>query len=405
MSQGLQVCVAGGGIAGLSTALALNRQAGLVPVVLERAPVYSEIGAGIQLGPNATRWLIDWGLDASLREVVGQPEALHVLSAESGASLGQLGLGARMRERYGHPYYTIHRADLHRVLLDACRALGVELRNHSEVQSVSGLAGASSEVLLRTAIGDELSAHALIAADGVWSKLRAHVIDDGMPVPTGHVAYRALVKQADMPVAHRVGNVHVWMGQGMHVVHYPVRAGEEANIVVLVEGPSSGQLHDWSRPVESLRSHAALARACTRLRDLVGAVESAAGGWKQWTLAGRAPVAGAHQVAKGRLALAGDAAHPMLPYLAQGAGMAIEDAAVLSRCLKGINPAGSEVEWALQHYAQQRWQRCAQVQSRAMRNGSIFHMPASTAWARNLAIRVLGESLLDVPWLYKGINP
>jgi salicylate hydroxylase len=105
------------------------------------------------------------------------------------------------------------------------------------------------------------------------------------------------------------------------------------------------------------------------------------------------------------LALAGDAAHPMLPYLAQGAGMAIEDAAVLSKRLVGISPAGSELEGALQQYAQQRWQRCAQVQSRAMRNGTIFHMPASTAWARNLAIRVLGESLLDVPWLYKGINP
>ncbi|MEY3953982.1 MAG: hypothetical protein RLZZ397_862 [Pseudomonadota bacterium] len=405
MSQSLQVCVAGGGIAGLSTALALNRQMGLVPVVLERAPVYSEIGAGIQLGPNATRWLIDWGLEDPLREVVGQPEALHVWSADSGDALGKLGLGRRMRERYGFPYYTVHRADLHHLLLEACRTHGVELRNHAEVEQVNGLNHESPEVCVRTNIGDEITAHALIAADGVWSKLRSLVVDDGMPVPTGHVAYRALVRQSDLPVHLRVSDVHVWMGQGMHVVHYPVRAADEANMVVLIEGPSSGPLHDWRRPVESLRSHVAITQACTRLRDWVAAIESAAGGWKQWTLAGRSPVAGAHQMAQGRLALAGDAAHPMLPYLAQGAGMAIEDAATLSRRLQGVSAVGSEVERALQQYAQQRWQRCAQVQARAVRNGHIFHMPASTSWARNLAIRVMGESLLDVPWLYKGINP
>ena len=176
----------------------------------------------------------------------------------------------------------------------------------------------------------------------------------------------------------------------MHVVQYPVRGGEWLNVVVIVEGFAKDDVNDWDHSADTAQLRRHLAGACSHLQDVVQAIDS----WRLWSLRVRPPMRGPHEQAQGRVALLGDAAHPMLPYLAQGAGMAIEDAFELSRALASAGPAG------LNQYAARRWQRNARVQGRALRNGRIFHASGALRWGRDAAMKLLGESLLDLPWLY-----
>lgn len=399
-----QVLVAGGGIGGLAAALACTLGGAQVRL-FEQAAQFSEVGAGIQLGPNVVRVLQGWGLSQALIDVAAFPQRLQVRDAATGRELGVLRLGERALQRYGAAYATVHRADLHGLLLDALRARSeAHLTLRCQVGQVNQQPDA---VTLQTTDGLEVRGDLLVGADGLWSRVRELLLHDGPPRATGHLAYRALVPQASLPERLQSQQVTVWLGAHLHVVQYPVRGGEWLNVVGLVAGQLPAAVpvapearsrtlpEHWDHHASAAELRAAMAQTCASLQDLMQAIE----GWRRWALCDRVPMRGPHEQAQGRVALLGDAAHPMLPYLAQGAGMAIEDAAELGHVLA---QPGLDVSAALQHYAQRRWQRNARVQARAIRNGQIFHASGPVAWGRNGAMKLLGERLLDMPWLYGG---
>lgn len=393
----LRVLVAGGGIGGLAAALACGR-AGTQVTLFERAEAFGEVGAGIQIGPNVTRILARWGLSDALAQVAAFPTHLQARSAASGDTLGLLPLGDSAIARYGAPYATIHRADLHSLLLAAVREqTGARLHLASELTHFS-----QSQALVRAQShrGEWHEADALIGADGLWSAVRQWLLDDGMPRVTGHLAYRAMVPQATLPQHLRTGHVTVWMGPRLHVVQYPVRQGQWMNVVGIIHASlptapdgSALRLDGWDHGADAVSLRGALVGAASPLQELVRAIDH----WRMWVLCDRVPMAGPRQHARARVALLGDAAHPMRPYLAQGAGMAIEDAAELGGLFAGDD---ADVGAVLHHYAHRRWRRNRRVQARAIRNGSIFHADGLLQVGRDLALRLLGARLMDVPWLY-----
>lgn len=389
-----QLLIAGGGIGGLASALACAH-AGCHVRLYERAPAFSEVGAGIQMGPNVVRVLQAWGLDDALRQVAAFPERLQVRHALSGRELGVLRLGQTSVQRYGAPYATIHRADLHQLLLAALQQRESVWLNTGK--SVRKYAETADAVTVRLDDGLEVEGDVLVGADGLWSGVRTQLLGDGPPRVAGHLAYRAMVPQARLPAALRSQQVTAWLGPRLHVVQYPVCRGEWLNIVAIVHGHVQGGLEDWDHGANAIDLQLHLAYTCGALRALIEAVPD----WRLWVLCDRPPVSGADQMAHGRVALLGDAAHPMRPYLAQGAGMAIEDAAELARQLAQVDGV-LDIPTLLQRYALNRWQRCARVQARSIRNGEIFHMEGAMAWARDATMRLGGERLLDVPWLYQG---
>jgi len=389
-----QALIAGGGIGGLAAALASAR-AGWQVRLYERAPAFSEVGAGIQMGPNVVRLLHGWGLAEALAEVAAFPQQLEVRSAVSGNTLGRLRLGAAMAQRYGAPYATIHRADLHGILLDAVRQADVTLKlNHT----LSRFTQTADAVTVQTPDGPPIEGDVLVGADGLWSPVRQWLLGDGPPRSTGHLAYRAMVPQTGLPEALRSSQITAWLGPQLHVVRYPVRGGEWLNVVGIVHGNTEGDLDNWDHGTDAAELRAALAGTCAPLQDLVRAID----GWRLWALCDRPPMQGAYQHALGRVALLGDAAHPMRPYLAQGAGMAIEDAAELGRALAYALDPALDVPTMLNRYALNRWQRNARVQARAIRNGQIFHASGVMRWGRDASLKLLGERLLNLPWLYGG---
>ncbi|NDP62999.1 FAD-dependent monooxygenase [Polaromonas sp.] len=414
-----QALIAGGGIGGLAAALAASR-AGWDVRVYERAPAFSEVGAGVQLGPNVVRLLHDWGLQDALAQAAAFPERLLVRDALSGQELGALPLGQRTLEKYGAPYLTLHRADLHALLLQA-----VQARDHVWLKlnsPVAAYADSGREVTLRTQLAAaatpgldpvkaapllEVEGDALIGADGLWGRVRQQMLNDGPPRVTGHLAYRAMLSQSRLPARLRSQQVTVWLGPRLHVVHYPVRGGEWLNVVAIVQGKVAGDLQSWDHHANGADLQQAMGQTAKLLQDLIQAVtdggNQAGPSWRLWPLCDRPPMRGAHQQAQGRVALLGDAAHPMRPYLAQGAGMAIEDAAELGSVLAVALDPAFDVPTLLQRYALNRWQRNARVQARSQRNGQIFHAQGPLRWARDASIKLLGEKLLDLPWLYGAV--
>jgi salicylate hydroxylase len=388
-----RVLIAGGGIGGLATALACSRT-GWVVRLFERSAEFTEVGAGIQIGPNVVKVLHGWGLGAELDRVAAFPHRLQVRDAVSGRELGVLPLGERAVQKYGAPYATIHRADLHRLLLDAIRQQSdARLDRNSWLASYADNGHA---VTLRTTDGLDVEGDALVGADGLWSRVREILLNDGPPRVTGHLAYRAMLPQAGLPERLRSQQVTAWLGPRLHVVQYPVRGGEWLNVVAIVHGRVERDLQSWDHGANAAELQAALTLTAAPLRDLIHAVPA----WRLWALCDRPPIRGPQQQAQGLVALLGDAAHPMRPYLAQGAGMAIEDAAELGHVLTMDSLTVSE---RLRRYAEVRWSRCARVQAQSIRNGVIFHSKGALRWGRDASLRLLGERLLDVPWLYHGI--
>ena len=389
--------IVGGGIGGLAAALACG-QAGARPQVLERAATFSEVGAGIQMGPNVTRTLHAWGLAEDLQEIGFVPRKLDAKDTQTGQIIGTLRLGQRSLDTYGAPYFTVHRADLHRVLLKKIRSSGqAELRLDSEVQGLQQNADGIqiSGTNLPASLTELSKSAAMVGADGLWSKTRQFVVPPTAPRVTGLLAYRALVPMQSIPEKLRLQDVNVWVGPRVHAVLYPVKCGEYLNLVVVVQGPPPASLDDWDHAGNKQDLEAAMGPIHADLRNMLAAVPA----WRLWPLCDRPPIKGPHEMAKGRIALLGDAAHPMRPFLAQGAGMAIEDAAELARSWAR---ADLQVEDRLQMYAQARWARNAQVQQRSIRNGQIFHLQGPLRWGRNAAMKLMGEPLMDVPWLYAG---
>jgi len=389
--------IVGGGIGGLAAALACG-QIGAKPQVLERAVTFSEVGAGIQMGPNVTRTLHAWDLAEDLKEIGFTPRSLEAKDTQTGQVIGSLRLGQRSLDAYGAPYVTVHRADLHRVLLQKIIGSGLaELRLDSEVQAVQQNADGIqiSGTNLPASLTEFSKSAAMVGADGLWSKMRQFVVPPTAPRVTGLLAYRALIPMQSVPEKLRLQDVNVWVGPRVHAVLYPVKCGEYLNLVVVVQGPPPASLDDWDHAGNKQDLEAAMGPIHADLRNMLAAVPA----WRLWPLCDRPPIKGPHEMAKGRIALLGDAAHPMRPFLAQGAGMAIEDAAELARSLARVDLSVPE---RLQIYAQVRWARNAQVQQRSIRNGQIFHLQGPLQWGRNVAMKFLGESLMDVPWLYSG---
>ncbi len=391
------VLVAGGGMAGLGAALAVSRaRPDLRLTLLEQASAFGEVGAGIQLGPNVVHVLRDWGLESDLRECAAFPERLVVRDVAGGDMLGQLALGHRAEQRYGAPYATIHRADLHTLLQRAVRR--VASVNVTLGQQVHDLHTASDRSIVVNGVdGHSWTAAAVLGCDGVWSRVRAVAWRDSPARFTGHLAYRGMVPVGDLPAVLRSQQVSVWLGPRCHVVHYPVRSGAWMNVVAVVHGDLPAEGAHWNHQANGSDLLQALGAVAAPLQDLLQSVPQ----WRLWPLHARPPMRNATEQAQGAVALLGDAAHPMRPYLAQGAAMALEDAWVLGRDLQGTT---GSVDWpaTFARWAAQRWARNAWVQDRSRRNGVIFHARGPMRWGRNLAMAVLGERLLDVPRLYKG---
>jgi salicylate hydroxylase len=386
------VIVAGAGIGGLTSALAIAQQ-GFRVVVLDQAQRLEEVGAGIQLSPNASRILIALGLGESLRRHVVAPEELRVMNAQTARVLARAPLGAEAERRYGAPYWVIHRGDLQAVLVEAVHAnpdIVLHLGTRVEHFAVHGNGVTISALSLGQPF--EERGIALVGADGLWSSVRRRLGHADEPRFARHTAWRALVP-ADAVVSDlRAPAVNLWFGSDAHLVFYPVRGGNLINVVAIVRD-------DWREPGWSAPGARAdiLARFPAGLWPApVRAILAVPPHWQKWALYDRPPIA---RWGKGPVTLLGDAAHPMLPYLAQGAAMAIEDAAVLARRLAGTP---DDPEHAMRLYERQRRPRTARAQRGARRNGRVYHLGGAQAFLRTLALLAMGGKrlLTRYDWLY-----
>ena len=385
--QNLPVAIAGGGIGGLSAALAIARL-GLAAHVFERRATFPDEGAGIQIGPNGSKILIELGLAEALRAAAAEPDGISVRDGVDGRELSRFPLGAWIRDRHGGPYWTLHRQDLHAVLLAAAKATpGITFSTGADVLSFQNR---DDCVDVRVAESDPVEASALIAADGLWSRLRGQVTAALALQRSGKCAYRSVALRSNFPGGLAANDVHIWLSPGAHVVHYPVRQGREIAIVVVVDDTARGDSWSVAAPEGWLGAHAAAFP--TALRHLLTGART----WRMWPLQTLAPLA---HWTDGRVALIGDAAHPILPFLAQGGVMAIEDAAVLAACL---SRDGRSVAEQLNAFARLRQSRTARVAAASKRNGRIYHLSGPMALARNAALLVAPPSLLmaGYDWLY-----
>lgn len=381
------VLIAGGGIGGLATALALAKR-GIASDVLERRPAFGEDGAGIQIGPNGTRILEALGAASFLKPHVTTPDALRIRGASSARGLATFPLGGWLATRHGAPYWAAHRRDLHGALLAAAeREPLIRIRNGVDVGAVHDQ---GSHIVAGTAAGETIHGDALIAADGVWSHLRGRTFGGDTPDYVGKSAVRAVIAAEDVPEALQRNEVQLWLGPNVHVVHYPVSAAREVALVAIFD--DTHVTSDWSAPCDRAWVAARSASFAPLLRELLAKPAQ----WRRWSLMG---LKHAPRVANGRVALLGDAAHPILPFLAQGGVMALEDAVVVAVAL-AKRPA--HPERAFQDYAEARAARVHRVAAASRKNGRIYHLSGPVAFARNLALRfVPAEAFMrGYDWLY-----
>ena len=386
------ILIAGGGIGGLATALVLARD-GHAVTVLEQAASFGEIGAGIQLGPNIFRMFAYLGLTDVVSKVSFFPPGLGMNDVRTGEKIVRVPLGDMARATYGFPYGVIYRADLHQVFLDACAAQdNVTLRTSAKVES---FAQSESSVQVHLAGGEVLQGAALIGADGIWSKVREVVVGDGKPRVSGHIAYRAVLKREDVPAHLWSDDVLLWGGEKTHLVHYPLRRGELFNLVAVFH--SNKYDEGWNTFGDTAELTERFSQACPQVRELLGKIET----WKMWVLCDREPV---KNWTDRRVTLLGDAAHPMLQYLAQGAGQAIEDAVVLREALRFTH---GDIPQAFQKYQQARYLRTGRVQLTARFYGDIYHAAGVQRELRNQMFQSEKESagFAGLQWMYDGIEP
>lgn len=358
------VVIAGAGIGGLTTALALAAK-GFHVVLHEKVVELEEAGAGIQLSPNATRILIGLGLEQSVAARAVTPDGITIRSAQSGNEIAGIPLGRIAQARYGAPYWISHRADLQAALL-------THVRRHPAI-----------ELHLDTPFQTSLNAPALIGADGVWSSVRQHYFDGAKANFTGHVAWRGTLDAKALPSGFAPDRIALWFGSGAHLVVYPIRNGTLVNVVALVAGRWDRQGWNETGDVAEITAAFDPQHWSAAARDLIGAVAT----WRKWALFSVTNT----DWARGPVALIGDAAHAMLPFAAQGAAMAIEDAAVIADCLA---QTPDDSAGAFQRYAALRRPRVAQVKRTTWQSGMIYHLPAPFSLARNIGMKLLGGERL-----------
>jgi len=388
------VLVAGGGIGGLAAALALTRQ-GLSVKVLEQSPQLGEIGAGIQLGPNAFAAFDALGIGEQARARAVYTDEMVMHDALDETLVGRIPTGAAFRQRFGNPYAVIHRADVHLSLLEGAQASDrIEVCTSTTVASVEQDADGVTVV---DAQGGQHRGVALIGADGVKSAVRRQCVGDAARV-SGHVVYRAVVDKQDFPADLQWNAASIWVGPNCHLVHYPLRGGEQYNVVVTFH---SREAEEWGvREGSRAEVQSYFDDICPRARQLIDLPKS----WKRWATADREPIA---QWTFGRVTLLGDAAHPTLQYLAQGACMALEDAVTLGEALRVHSAAqsdmqGSEFAAAFAHYQRSRIARTARIVLSAREMGRIFHAKGVERLVRNDLWRGRSpERFYDaMEWLY-----
>jgi salicylate hydroxylase len=385
--------IAGAGIGGLTAAIALARQDFDV-AIFERAPALEEIGAGIQLTPNATRILEKLGLLDAVERRALAPRAIRIFRGRDGAALSRLPLEAR--RRWGAPYLVLRRADLQ-------AALAERVASEPRLKLICGMEaggfgqdGASVTLgLKRGAVRLTERGDLLIGADGIRSMVRERMGLGGRDEArfAGRVAFRATIAAKEAPPRCAEPDVSLHLGAKAHLVHYPVASGASINIVAVIE--SGWRDRPNEDPWDGEADRAVLTRAFAPWSKEAQILLTAAPEWRAWPLLSRPPLA---DMARGRVALLGDAAHPMLPFLAQGAGQAIEDAAALADSLG----ATADVTEALAAYARRRAARTARIQKESEEQARLYHMAGPMALARDLGMRALGpERLLKrYDWIY-----
>ncbi len=381
------ILIAGGGIGGLAVALALADH-GIASLILERSAQASEAGAGIQIGPNGVKALQVLGIADELSEDVGVPTTILIRDARSSRTLASLPLGETIQSRMGAPYWTAHRADLHAALSRRARSLAlIRLASSFEVARVEAI---STGVGVHSAVGQVVTGHALIGADGVGSRVRSYVAQAANPKPVQRRAYRSIIDARAVPTGIDAAAIGLWLTGGAHVVHYPVRGGTQVAIVVILSDPISSQ--GWSQ----MEDRMALIVKIKQLHPSLLALIAAAPEWRSWALADQPALA---RWANGRVVLIGDAAHPVLPFLAQGGVLALEDAVTLAPLL--AQHLG-DPSLAFAAFEKLRRKRALRVHAASRTNGKIYHLRGPAALARNLALKALsGPQLLSrYDWLY-----
>ncbi|RTL49163.1 MAG: FAD-binding protein [Bradyrhizobiaceae bacterium] len=390
MAASRTIIVAGAGIGGLTASLALTK-VGYRVVILERQQKLEEAGAGLQLSPNATRVLIDLGLEQRLLPSIIAPEAVSVMTARTAREVSRIPLGDDAAFRYGAPYWLIRRTDLQAALLAAVlENPDIDLRLGLQFEDVATYPKGVTVVARRDITRHQETALALIGADGVWSAVRHQLFPDDRPQFTGRIAWRGTIEAKQLPREFNARRVQLWMGPNAHLVAYPLD-GQRINMVAIVSG--TWNRPGWNEPGEAadIAQHYAAPQWPIAPRMMVGAVES----WRKWALFAL-PDGGVWT--RDNIALIGDAAHAMLPFVAQGAGMAIEDAATLAKCMKDA----TDIPKALARYEKMRAPRVGKVQRTARQTGQIYHLRGAMAFARDQTMRALGGEKLRArhDWIY-----
>jgi salicylate hydroxylase len=388
----MKIVIAGAGIGGLTAGVALLKR-GFDVTILEQAQALKEIGAGVQLAPNATRVLYQIGVGERLEGLACEPPGKRVRLWNTGQSWRLFDLGAASRDIYGFPYFTLHRADLHQALADAVYALSPNAIHLGE--KVEGVKQTGGKVEVTTVQGNVYEADLLIGADGVHSRVRRALFGPDEPVYSGVMAWRGVIDAEKLPEHLRSAYGTNWVGPGAHVIHYPLRGHKLINFVGAVER-DGWQVESWSEQGTLEECLNDFANWHEDVRSLISAIDIP----YKWALMVREPMT---RWSSGNATLLGDACHPTLPFLAQGAGMAIEDAAVLASCMKAHFGAP---EAGLRAYEAARQARTERAQQISRKQGKLYGQTGPEAMIRNLGMKLLGgEKLLRrYDWLYSWKN-
>ena len=382
--------IVGGGIGGLASALGLAQQ-GINSIVLEKASKLGEIGAGIQLGPNAFHGFDYLGIGDQARKMSVYIDDLILMDAIKGDEITRISLGNKFRRRFKNPYAVVHRGDLHAVFLEACKNNKyVELQTNAHVVGYKQK-GENVSALMEN--GDQVNGTALIGAEGLWSKIREQLVGDGPPKVSGHTTYRSVIPIKDMPEELRWNAATLWAGPKCHIVHYPLSGWKFFNLVVTYHNNAPKAV------AGKLVSKEVVRKGFDHVNPVARQIIERGKDWKLWVLCDREPIT---NWVDGRVTLLGDAAHPMLQYLAQGACMAIEDAVCLSEAMKsGL----SNIEASLLNYQNNRIIRTARVQLQSREIGKhVYHPDGAHALLRNKIMKSKSQDEWhdNIEWLYGG---